>query len=476
MTNETKVVVEVRNIIKSDLKISEKEKALNSVKTDGRPGCDTAREMMRVWRKELWSKRFCLQNNLHSQDVEGRAVVHSFNPAACTRTGMSKIIDYAFDHGYGQWARTVLGAEKDFVLDWCMKNLQLSKHDYVVDALNCGMAFYIQGKECHTLKQAYTAAIYSGCFDFKGNPDNAFRRLHKALGKFYAQFFREYYADVLPACKKLDEELSMRMEENEEWQRNLGFVKYMETLSGTPNYITSPLSAGKGNKVVMFPYAFEAYEDVEEDWDYYSKAWHRAHGPKRTVESREVRVYKWGKGLINAIELPKWKPGFMTEVVAQVLGLKQSKVEKSLRRFQVSPWVDVKRSVKRDGIQFYNLTMGKYTVGVVAYDEQRDIHYHADTKEDAIAGLKDKLAKIEQERQRVAMESKNVITADMAHSRWGFCWPGMTEFAQAIGFDLGGAYTVAQLREAVKSLHDRSIVRKYRRELEIAKIINYETT
>lgn len=35
-------------------------------------------------------------------------------------------------------------------------------------------------------------------------------------------------------------------------------------------------------------------EEVDEDWNYYSKGWHRAHGPKKTVLRRflEARIYK----------------------------------------------------------------------------------------------------------------------------------------------------------------------------------------
>ena len=71
------------------------------------------------------------------------------------------------------------------------------------------------------------------------------------------------------------------------------------------------------------------------------------------------------------------------------------------------------------------------------------------------------------------MEADAVLTADYAHNRWGFCWPGMTEFAKAVGFDIDGSYTVSQLRETVSRLKDRRIVCKYRRELETAKIINF---
>lgn len=301
-----------------------------------------------------------------------------------------------------------------------------------------------------------------------------FDQADKELGRIYAPFVEEYKREVSKRIAAYKDHCQKCENEQWEWMSMYGMKKYREgTLYTQLNYATSPLSATKDDNVLMAPYSFIPVEDVEEDWDYYSKSWHSAHGPKRTVTGRKVRVYKLGKGCIQTVELAKWKPGFMTEVVAQVLGVQQPKVAKELRKFQVSPWVDVKRSVKRDGLQFYNLTMGKNIVGVVAYDEQHDIHYHADTRAEAVAGLKAKVEKMEAERQRVAMEGSVVITAEQAHNRWGFCWPGMTEFAKAVGFGIDGSYTVSQLREAVSRLKDRRIVCKYRRELETAKIINF---
>lgn len=309
---------------------------------------------------------------------------------------------------------------------------------------------------------------------FHASPSTYQELADKKLGRIYAPFVEEYKREVSKRITAYKDHCQKCENEQWKWMEMYGMKKYREgTLYTQLNYTTSPLSCTKDENVLMAPYAFIPVEDVDEDWEYYSKAWHREHGPKRTVTGREVRVYKYGKGRIDTIELPKWKPGFMVEIVAQVLGLQQPKVEKQLRKFQPSPWVDVKRSVKRDGIQFYNLTMGKYTVGVVAYDEERDLHYHDDTREAALEGLRKKIDKIEADKKLKAMEADAVLTADYAHNRWGFCWPGMTEFAKAVGFDIDGHYTVAELRKAVSNLADRRIVAKYRRELETAKIINF---
>ena len=57
-----------------------------------------------------------------------------------------------------------------------------------------------------------------------------------------------------------------------------------------------------------------------------------------------------------------------------------------------------------------------------------------------------------------------------AHKRWGFCFPGMTEFAEAAGLDINGSYSIAELKKATQNV-SRYIKVKYSRELKIAKLI-----
>ena len=462
----TNVITEVQNIIDSNMTISEKKRALAAVKTERRPGCNTANILIREWWQKICHIKNDLKSKLHSQDHDNKRIIRAFYLSRCRNSEISKILNYAYDHGFKEWCEQIVDAESEFVVEWCENNLSLSK--YAKEAINEG---WLYSRECHSLKDAYKTAIEYGGWCFEENSEISFRKLHKELGKFYGQFLTKYKTEILPACKKLDEEIQIRKNENADWLKNFGINKYKEVMSGMLNYVESPLSADKNTNVVMFPYAFIPCEDVDEDWEYYSKAWHQAHGPKRTVVGRCVRVYKYGKGLINTIDLPKWKPGFMVDIVAQTLGLKQAKVENSLRKLQTSQWVDVRRSVKRDGVQLYNLTMGKYVVGIIAYDEQRNIHYHGNTRETAINNLKMKIEKMDAERKRAEIEGSEILTAEKAHTRFGFCYPGMTEFAKAIGFDIDGQYSINELRKAVSELKDRRIIAKYRGELKTAKII-----
>lgn len=447
MTKKYKVYSEVETVINNSMTLKEKLVVLDAIKFEGRPGCKAAEELYRMWRSRISRKQSVLKQNLHSND------------------------SFSYKNHYNRYYYPIFPFVHKMVSDY----ETIGRDNEVLPLIEQLASLVKESPFCTSNNSASLNDVRSGLFVYQRLGDYyECRQTLKEAGRIISRYADEYKRTVLPAVKAYKEKSEQCEKEQQEWHRQLGMAKYkVGTVYTQQNYLTSPLTATKDDNVLLYPYSFVPHEEVDEDWECYSKAWHRAHGPKRTVTDREVRVYKWGKGLIQMIELSKWKPGFMVEVVAQVLGLQQPKVEKSLRKFQPSPWVDVKRSVKRNGIQFYNLTMGKYTVGVVAYDESCDIHYHGETKETALDGLRKKKEKLDSDKQRWAMEGSALLNASEAHDRWGFCWPGMTEFANAIGFDVDGSYTVAQLRNAVNHLSDRRILGKYRRELEIAKIINY---
>lgn len=60
---------------------------------------------------------------------------------------------------------------------------------------------------------------------------------------------------------------------------------------------------------------FRAMEDHHLDWNYYSKSWHRYHGPKKNVTNRRIEEYnpKSGEWKIIATLL-KW-PNTVSEVL-----------------------------------------------------------------------------------------------------------------------------------------------------------------
>ncbi|MFZ4394563.1 MAG: hypothetical protein ACOYOU_02935 [Kiritimatiellia bacterium] len=79
-------------------------------------------------------------------------------------------------------------------------------------------------------------------------------------------------------------------------------------------------------------------------------------------------------------------------------------------------------------------------VDVVASDSEGTAFHEADAKS-AIAGLRRKAA------LKSARPTGTVLSASIAHQKWGFCRQGLAEFAQATGLSINEEYTVNEVKD-----------------------------
>lgn len=104
-------------------------------------------------------------------------------------------------------------------------------------------------------------------------------------------------------------------------------------------------------------------------------------------------------------------------------------------------------------------TVAGATVDYVAFGD--GVAYHAYTVRDSIVGLRRKLA------LRAAKADGKALSADIAARTWGFCRPGLAEFASASGLSLDGEYLV----DEVKARINDSIRERFGDELRVAGLI-----
>ena len=62
-------------------------------------------------------------------------------------------------------------------------------------------------------------------------------------------------------------------------------------------------------------------------------------------------------------------------------------------------------------------------------------------------------------------------TADELHNKYGFCYAGMTAFAEDYNLDMSQAYTVQQMRQIVREIGPKPSLTYYKRELKKIKVI-----
>lgn len=351
-----------------------------------------------------------------------------------------------------------------------------SQHDMLYQAassLKLSGLFRISSKEMPDDIRELKGIFESALDDFSWS-SNSYKHVKKAcitVGRRIARIpdlkakltrLQTWLADYKEA-KRIEKEQQER-ERVEEAERGYAFLKKY----GVSERNVEPLlTASKEDAVILGDYAFQSYEDVDVDWNYYSKSY--GH-PKVTVTGRGIYVYKKGKQ-VDKIELDSFRGNWFIDSIAAYLKLEAPKVSKDLRKFQVTKWTDVKRSVCKDGYQTYKLMFGKWVVGYVAYNKVHDIHYHDNTLAEAIAGLNRKIAQFEEERKEEEKQASKVWTAKQLNARFGFCWQGMTEFAEACGINRDEQYSVAQLRAAIKNISDNYVLTKYRRELRMINVL-----
>ena len=56
-------------------------------------------------------------------------------------------------------------------------------------------------------------------------------------------------------------------------------------------------------------------EDIENNWNYYSKGWHRCHGPKTTITNRRIEFSDLNGKLIKKVNIERWSGDFLTKAI-----------------------------------------------------------------------------------------------------------------------------------------------------------------
>ena len=143
------------------------------------------------------------------------------------------------------------------------------------------------------------------------------------------------------------------------------------------------------------------------------------------------------------------------------------KVDKSLRAVQALGYygVDKIKDIKRTEI-FRNTFLGE-TIGYCA--RRRDLTYHSDNCATLLEGM---LYKIKGMAVPDDLGEEPVsYTADELHKKFGFCYAGMTAFAEDYSLDMSKAYTVQQMRQIVREVGPKPSLKNYKRELKKIKVI-----
>lgn len=193
--------------------------------------------------------------------------------------------------------------------------------------------------------------------------------------------------------------------------------------------------------VTLGAWTVTATENTEKSYSYYSKAWHRAHGPRVTISDRKLIFSRpWGKGT-RRLEYPlkAWSGDFVARAVADLdLGPKKPTTPLTIRLNKAydAVLIDEKR-----GYKFYQRTLLGTPVDWVIVSPL-GMTYHDTDRANLIKGLHKKIR--QQSRKLQGLVDWSVCRT------LGFCKEGISEFCRAFGLDSAGSYTPEEIEKAVR--------------------------
>ena len=176
----------------------------------------------------------------------------------------------------------------------------------------------------------------------------------------------------------------------------------------------------------------------DKDWDYYSKKWHRQHGPKITITSRHITFYK--KGFTKTIYIDSFRGDYILKAYIEAFKVRKIHYKDTKKkRLQLDPHFKIRKIKEVCGVELYVRLLNNFTYDYVAYYKKTT--YHAFTKKEAIKGLKNKINK--------KFKTDKEILSYKTGKKLGFCDTGMRSFCEANGLDCNGEYTRAELKKIV---------------------------
>jgi hypothetical protein len=190
--------------------------------------------------------------------------------------------------------------------------------------------------------------------------------------------------------------------------------------------------------VTIGGWSVKAWEETEASWDYYSKAWHRSHGPKITVVGRFVEFTSESGKQTRKVSLDSWRGNWQLKAL---LLAKLVTPRKGRMNIRLNEAVEIKRLGFKMGLTFYSRHV-KGELLDYAVESPMGMTYHASTPAECVKGLRLKRAEIE--RKKTAVIDWKFLRS------LGFCEEGIKSFCDLFGFDTNDRVTPQEVYDRVK--------------------------
>lgn len=240
-------------------------------------------------------------------------------------------------------------------------------------------------------------------------------------------------------------------------------------LAASPSAVISA-SFDKSSKIVIGGHLFVQSETKNTDWNYYSKAWHRKYGPKRTITDRKVTIYRYNgrakEKLQSAavVEFDGRRGNVLIQAIKQS-GLFVAHESKTPLSVRLDKFYDAKLIRTIGHVSIFERTLLENHVDFCAV--LNDVTYHAESIRAAVRGVHTKI--------KAAAKRKNSPISLKLCKELGFCDAGIKEFCNVFHIDIHGDYSPSEI-EALVAEHT-ALAAPFEAELRsIAKTLNYKTS
>lgn len=240
----------------------------------------------------------------------------------------------------------------------------------------------------------------------------------------------------------------------------------MKTLSQIKSALDISQTRSSWAKITLGNWTVTTDQHIDEDWDYYSKGWHRSHGPKISISNRRITLSRpWGRGTqTKSISLTSWAGNYLEKAIVELgLAPKKSKLPLHVRLHKA---FDAKLIKTVRGHKIYQRTLLGQPVDYVIV-APFGTTFHADKYSDLIKGLYRKIRSI-----KGNLKLGNDFVDWKACKKLGFCDAGIKSFCNDFGFNINQSYTCSQIEQKIQQ--NPSAAAPYLPELkQLAEAFNY---
>lgn len=226
-------------------------------------------------------------------------------------------------------------------------------------------------------------------------------------------------------------------------------------------------------KIKIGNYTVSSLCYIDEDWNYYSKAWHRRHGPKRTVSDRTLLIErKCGRGTRKWVtDLKTFGGDFVARAVVKH-GLEPKRSKYSLK-YRLNKAFDCKKIKRKRGYIFYKRILLNETIGFIV-EAKCGTLYHLNKKHESDELNEREMIKLVNDKLKKSKLKKTnkLINYKLCRSL-GFCEAGIKSFCDDFGFSLKDELSAKELFNKLDTKSKQ--VSAYLRELKsLAKAVNFD--